>query len=104
MAYRDFDRAAAAFLRARSADPRSFAAAVGLAQMADVRGRRDEAVGLWREAAQFRPDSVEAQWRLAQALMRDDRKGDAEAAARRVLALKADHADAKALLEFLKAR
>jgi spermidine synthase len=102
-AFRDFDRAAAAFQRAREADPRSFAAAVGLAQLHDVRGERSASVARWQDAVGLRPDSVETHWRFAQALLRDDRKPAAEAAVRRVLELKPDHPEAKELLQVLAA-
>jgi spermidine synthase len=100
-AYRDFDRAVIAFRNARAADSRCFAAAVGLAQIADVRGDRAGAVGFWSEAVEIRPDNVETRWRYAQALLRDERRQAAELEARRVLERKPDHAPANELLRFL---
>jgi spermidine synthase len=98
MAYQDYEKAIDAFGRARRADPGLFAAAVGLAQMHDLRKERAEAVSVWREATAIRPESAEAHWRLAQALVRDDRKTSAEVALRRVLELEPDHARARKLL------
>ena len=65
---------------------------------------RSQAVTYWGDAAALRPDNVETLLRYAQALMRDDRKEAAAVQARRILTLRPDDANAKTLLDALKAR
>lgn len=99
---RDVDLAERRFSAARKADVRSFGAAVGLAQIAEIRRELDKAWAYWRESIEIRPESVPARFKLADVLAKLRRFEEAAAACLKVLELQPGHPDASELLRRLR--
>jgi spermidine synthase len=95
---RDLEAARRSFRIARESDPKSFGAAVGLAQIHEARREFEPALDLWREAVALRPDSVPARFQLAFCLSRLGRTEEARTECRRVLELDPGNARASRLL------
>jgi spermidine synthase len=91
--------ARAAFEEASRADPRSFPAAVGLAQILEVEGRFAAAAERYRDALAIRGDSAPAHAALASCLSRAGRAEEALQAARRALEIDPGNERARGILD-----
>jgi tetratricopeptide (TPR) repeat protein len=100
---RDPEAARRAFLLAREADPRSFGARVGLAQIHELLREFEPAAALWKEAVALRADSAPAHYQLAFCLWRLGQAEAAMAACRKALDLEPRNARARRLMEEMTA-